>query len=150
MRVVPLDMPRKGHQPLQVFIFLISVLNIWKDFGVLGLFIQKWIQPPACWDYDLYRILSSYWLLHFNLLKKSIKVLLFFGLDYELLVFFKHSRFKEQLLTLHHFWRTVRQKRLRLVPIRPVIPTGMIRGILVWGCSELWSLFKYSKLKFKN
>ncbi len=48
MRVVPLDRPWKGHQPLQVFDFLISVLNIWKEFKVLSHFIQKIIKPPAC------------------------------------------------------------------------------------------------------
>ncbi len=30
MRVVPLDRPWKGNQPLRVFDFLISLLNIWK------------------------------------------------------------------------------------------------------------------------
>jgi hypothetical protein len=45
---------------------------------------QKCIQPPACSDHDhgLHRILSSYWLAHFYLMKKSVKVLLYFGLDY--------------------------------------------------------------------
>ncbi len=62
MRVVSLDRPWKEHQPPYVFVFLISLLNIWKDFKVLSHFIQKWIQPPACSDYGLYRILSSYWL----------------------------------------------------------------------------------------
>ncbi len=39
--------------------FLGSLLNIWKDFEVLSRFIQNWIQPPACSDHGLYRILSS-------------------------------------------------------------------------------------------
>ncbi len=80
MRVVPLVRPWKGLQPLQVFDFLISLLNIWKDFKVLSCFMQKWIQPPACSDQSLHRILSSYWLAHFYLMKKSAKVLLYFGL----------------------------------------------------------------------
>ncbi len=54
-------------------------------------FIQKWIQPPACWDPGLYRILSPDWLSHFYLLKKSTKGLLYFRLVCGLLVFFKHS-----------------------------------------------------------
>ncbi len=37
--------------------------------------------PPTSWDHELFRILSSYWLAHFHLLKKSAKVLLYFGLD---------------------------------------------------------------------
>ncbi len=43
--------------------------------------MQKWIQSPACWDHGLHRILSSYWLAYFYLMKKSAKVLLYFGLD---------------------------------------------------------------------
>ncbi len=106
-------------------IFLILILNIWEEFKVLSRFIQKLIQPPAGWDHGLFRILSSYWLSQFYLLKKSTKVLLYFGLDCGLLVFFKYSSHKpysqEQLLTLPHFWSTVRRKRSRFVPIQPVI-----------------------------
>ncbi len=75
-----LDRPWKGHQLLQVFDFLISLLNIWTDFKVLSRFMQKGIQPPACSDHGLLRLLSSYWLVHFYLMKKSTKVLLCFGL----------------------------------------------------------------------
>ncbi len=38
--------------------------------------MQKWILPPACLDHCLHRILSSYWLAHFYLMKKSAKVML--------------------------------------------------------------------------
>ncbi len=70
MRVVPLESPLKGHQPLYVFDFLISVINIWKNFKVLSHFMQNWTQPPACSDHGLHRILSSYWLAHCYLMKK--------------------------------------------------------------------------------
>ncbi len=40
MRVVPLDRPWKEHQRLYVLNFLISLLNIWKDFKILSRFIQ--------------------------------------------------------------------------------------------------------------
>ncbi len=43
--------------------------------------MQKLIQPPAGSDNCLHRILSFYWLAHFYLMKKSAKVLLYFGLD---------------------------------------------------------------------
>ncbi len=46
------------------FNFLISFLNIWKDFNVLSCLMKKWIQPPACSDHGLHRILSSYFGLH--------------------------------------------------------------------------------------
>ncbi len=51
---------------------------------------KKWIQPPTFWDHGLFRILSSYWLLPFYLLKKSAKVMLIVGFDCGLLVFFKY------------------------------------------------------------
>ncbi len=73
------------------FWFLISILNIWKDFKVLSCFIQKWIQPLACSDHDLDWILSSYWLAHFYLLKKSAKRLHYFGLDCGMLEYFTHE-----------------------------------------------------------
>ncbi len=42
MRVVSLESPLKGHQPLYVFNFIFLILNIWKDFKVLSSFMQKW------------------------------------------------------------------------------------------------------------
>jgi hypothetical protein len=54
--------------------------------------MKKLIQPPACLVHGLQRILSSYWLAHFYLMKKSAKVLLYFGcLDCEMLEFFTHE-----------------------------------------------------------
>ncbi len=49
MRAVSLDRLWKERQPLYVFDFLISLLNIWNNFKVLSRFIQNWIKPPACW-----------------------------------------------------------------------------------------------------
>ncbi len=53
--------------------------------------MQKLIQPPACSDQGLHRILSSYWLVTFYLMKKSTKVLLYFGLGYGMLECFTHE-----------------------------------------------------------
>ncbi len=50
--------------------------------------IIRLIQHFSCSDHDLLRILSSYWLAHFYLMKKSAKVLLYFGLDCGILEFF--------------------------------------------------------------
>jgi hypothetical protein len=72
-------------------IFVISLLNIWKDFKVLNRFMQKWIQTPTCSDHGLHRILSSYWLAHFSLMQKSTKGLLYFGLNCGMLEFFTHK-----------------------------------------------------------
>ncbi len=41
--------------------------------------MQKLNQPPACSDHCLHRILSSNWLAHFYLMKKSAKELLYFA-----------------------------------------------------------------------
>jgi hypothetical protein len=54
-------------------IFLILILNIWEEFKVLSRIIQKWFQPPACWDHGLFRILSYYWLSPFYLWKNPSK-----------------------------------------------------------------------------
>ena len=35
--------------------------------------MQKWIQPPACSVHSLHRMLSSYWLAHFHLMKTPPK-----------------------------------------------------------------------------
>jgi hypothetical protein len=74
--------------------------------------MQKLIQPPACTDHGLHRILSSYWLEHFYWMKKSAKELLYFGLDCGLLEFFTYEpQSKEQMMSLPHFWSMVRRKR---------------------------------------
>ncbi len=66
-------------------------LEYLKRLRVLSRFMQKWIQPPACSDHGLHRILSSYWLAHFIWEKKSAKVQLNFGLDCGMLEFFSHE-----------------------------------------------------------
>jgi hypothetical protein len=69
-----LDRPWLGHQPnLYWLLIFYWILNIWKDFKVLSCFIQKCLQPPACSGHGLYRILSSDWLAHFYVMKKSAK-----------------------------------------------------------------------------
>jgi hypothetical protein len=70
--------------------------------------MQKLIQPPACSDHGLHRILSSYWLAHFHLMKKSAKVQLYFGLYCGMMEFFTcEPQSKEQLISRPHFWGTV-------------------------------------------
>jgi hypothetical protein len=108
MRVVPLESRLKGHQPLYVFDFLISVLNISNNFKVLSRFMQNSTQSPACSVHGLYRMLSSCWLAHFHLMKKSAKVQLYLGSGYGMLTFFTcEPQSKEQLMPLSHLWNTV-------------------------------------------
>jgi len=47
IRVVPLDRPWNGHQPLYVYDFLILILNIWIDFKVLSRFMQNCLQSSC-------------------------------------------------------------------------------------------------------
>ncbi len=149
MRVVPLESPLKGHQPLYFFDFLISVLNIWNNFKVLSRFMQNWTQPPARSDQGLHRILSSYWLAHCYLMKNSTKVHLYFGLDCGMMKFFTYEpQSKEQLMPLPHLWSTVWRKRSRLEHMQTVIRTSRRIGFnSAWGGSGLWRLLKYSRVK---
>jgi hypothetical protein len=92
-----------------------------KDIKVLSHFIQKSLQPQAFSTHGLYRILSSYWLAHFYLMKK---VPHYFGLDCKMLELLKYSTHepssKEQLLTLPHFWSPVLAKKgCGLCPYNP-------------------------------
>jgi hypothetical protein len=47
------------------------------------------MNPTSC--LRLHGILSSYWLAQFYVMKKSAKVLLYFGLDSGMLEFFTHK-----------------------------------------------------------
>jgi len=133
-------------------IFLFLILHILQDFKVLSRSMQKWIQPPACSDHGLHRILSSYWLAHCYLMKKSTRVQLFFGSDCGMMKFFTlKPQPKGQLMYLPHFWGTVWRKRSRLEHMQTANRTSRrIRGLFAWSGSELWTLIKYSRSKIKN
>ncbi len=144
MRVVPLNRPWKGHQPLQVFDFWISVLNIWKDFKVLSRFIQKLIRPPGCSDYGLYRIRSSYWLAHFYLLKNPPKgYTIWFGLqDVGILqIFYSRALIQRTIVDFPAFFFAQFGRKYRgLWPYKP------------WSVRRLRPLkcFKKFKTKYKK
>ncbi len=86
------------------FYFLISVLNIWNNFKVLSRFMQNLTQPPACSDHGLHRILASYWLAHFYLMKKSAKELLYFGMDWGMMKSLPSSRNPKNNWWLSHIY----------------------------------------------
>ncbi len=104
--------------------------------------MQKWIQPPACLVHGLHRILSSYWLAHFYLMKRSAKVLLYFGLDCGMMKFFTlKSQSKGQLISLPHLWSPVWRKRSWLEHMQTVNRTSRRIGFnSAWSGSVLWSL----------
>ncbi len=62
-------------------------------------------------------------------MKKSAKVLLYFGLDCGMMEFFTYKpQSQEQFLTLPHFWSTVRRKRLRFtLRADPIWPDGTFK-----------------------
>ncbi len=127
--------------------FWFFILNFWKEYKVLSLWLQKCLQSPYSLAGGLYRILSSYSLAHYYLMKKSAKVLHYFSLDCGLLEFFKYSTYKlsskHKMYSSRIFWRTIWRKRLRFVHIQPTCRrSGMIRWIFVWSSSELWTLIK--------
>ncbi len=115
--------------------------------------MQNWI-PPACSNHSLHRILSSQWLVHFYLMKKSTKVLLYFILDCEMMEFFTYkSQSKEQLISLPHFWSTVRQKISRFEHMQIVIRRSRkIRDLFAWSgwTLKLFQIFRTEIIKSKT
>ncbi len=91
MRVVPLDRPWKGHQLLKVLDFLISVLIFEKTSKFWAASYEKMPLILLLVRITVFIILSSYWLVHFYLMKKSAKVLHHLGLDCGMLEFFNHE-----------------------------------------------------------
>ncbi len=154
--MIPLDRPWKGHQALLVYDFLILILNFWKNFKVLSRFIQKCLQPPASLAHGLYGILSSYCLATL-LFDKKIRLnaaLFWFGLRWNSSNVLLTSRPPKNNCWLFHIFRArFGWKDCRFEPKQPVCRRNRRnRWIFVQNGSELWSLFKYSRLilKIKN
>ena len=134
MRVVSLESPWKGHQPLYAFDFLILILNIWEEFKVLSRFKQKWIQPPACCLESFLPIGCRPFICWKNPPKWCSILVWIADCWFSSNILFT-SRNPESICWLSRiFGSTVRRKRSRFVHIQPVIPTsGKIRGIFVWS-----------------
>jgi hypothetical protein len=71
-------------------------------------------------------------------------MLLYFGLDCEMLEFFTHEpKSKEQSMSLPLFWSMVRRKRSRFEHMQTVIQNKQEVGfIFAWSGSELWTFWK--------
>ncbi len=128
-------------------------MNIWEEFKDLSRFIQKRIQPPACWDHGLFRILSSYWLLPFICGKnppKKCSILVWIADCWFSSVTSRNLKNNWWLSCIFRARFGVKDRGLCTYK-QPVIPTRrMIRGIFVWSGSEVWSFFKNSRSKLKN
>ena len=87
--------------------------------------MQNSTQSPACSVHGLHRILTSYWLAHFYLMKKPAKVQLYFSSGCGMLEFFTYKpQYKEQLLPLPHYGIRFGEKRLRLEHMQTVNRTS--------------------------
>jgi hypothetical protein len=87
-------------------------------------------------------------------MKKSAKVLLYFGLDCGMLEFFTHQPpSKEQLMSLLHFSSTVWRKRWRFEHIQTVIQRSRRLDSFLHEAAqnfELLSIISRSKIKTKD
>ncbi len=92
IRVVPLDMPWKEHQPLYVFFIFYFPFEYLKRLQSSEPLHTKLNPTSSLLGWRLDRILSSYWLGHVYLMKKSAKVLYYSGLDCGMLEFCTHIR----------------------------------------------------------
>ncbi len=83
-------------------------------------------------------------------MKKSAKVLLYFGLDCGMLKFFTlKPQSKEQLMSLPNFWSTVRRKRSRFEHIQTVIRKSRMLVSFLHEAAQNFEL-KYSRWKIIN
>ena len=70
--------------------------------------MQNSTQSPACSVHGLHRMLSSYWLAHFHLMKKSAKVQLYFGSGYGMMKFFYlRTVIQSTIVASPALWNTV-------------------------------------------
>ncbi len=102
------------------------------------------MNPSSClFRSRFYRILSTYWLAHFYLMKKSAKVLLYFGLNCGMWNSFLTN------CNLSRIFGAQIGKKIWAHANRD--PNKQEVGfIFAWSGSELWTLIKYSRSKIKN
>ncbi len=115
------------------------------------------VQSPHASAGGFYRILLSYSLVHFYLMKKSAKVLHYFILDCGLFEFFKYFTHRTVLqkkvgcIRSRVFLRPIRWKRGRFAHIQSVCRRSrMFGGIFLLSVSELWTPIENSSLNLKN
>ena len=152
MKVVSLKSPWKGHQPLYVFDFLISLLNILKDFKVLSRFMQNSTQSSCLLGL---RFACAQAVIFFT---KPYSIMrerqqLFFGLRFAGKRF--HHSVTRTKIELHFggFFHQmkVRQPIGRQHSMQTVNRTSRRIGFnSVWSGSGLWRFLKYSRAKIKN
>jgi len=87
-------------------------------------------------------------------MKKSAKVLLYFGLDCRMLKFFTlKPQSKEQFMYLSNFWSTVRQNRSRFEHMQTVIRTSRRLVSFMHEAAQNFALLSNiqdQKLKIQN
>jgi hypothetical protein len=84
-------------------------------------------------------------------MKKSAKVLLYFGLDRGMVEFFTHEpKSKEQLMSLPHFWSTVRRKRSQFENTHTHIQTNRRLDAFLHEAAQNFELLSNIKIKNKK
>ena len=112
---------------------------------------KKVSNPPACSVHGLHRMLSSYWLAHFHLMKKSAKVQLYFGSGCGMMkVFTCEPQSIEQLMPLPRLWNTVWRKRSRLEHIQTVNRTSRRLGSILHDRLRTLKLFQIFSTEIKK
>jgi hypothetical protein len=77
-------------------------------------------------------------------MKKSAKVLLYFGLDCRMLEFFTREPVsKEQVMSLPHFWSTDGRKRSRFEHMQTVIQTSRRLDSFLHEAAQNFELLSY-------
>ncbi len=121
-----------------------------KEFKVLSRFMQKWIQPPACLDHGLHVLKPRFFLPNYAP-KRQERYQLFFGSKVRNSNILQSKQNRAAL-----WWRMFSSNKSAPASRK----TGFYASrdpkkqevglIFTWSNSELWSLFKYSRVKFKN
>ncbi len=106
--------------------------------------MQKWIQPPACSDPGLHRILSSYWLAHFYLMK-----LFWFGLR-DMGILYSLAVIQRTIDVSPTFLEHCSAERSRFEHMQTVIQTSMRRNHFCMKRLRTLNSYQIFKIKSKN
>ncbi len=108
---------------------------------------SKLPHPPDSSEHGLYRIFSSYCLAHCQNLPKCCNILVWIAECWNSSIILLISHPPKNNCWLSHIFGVLFGRKL----IHPVCQRSRrIRWVFEWSGPEVWSLFKYSRLKLKN
>ncbi len=135
MRVAPLDRPWKGHQLIEVFDFLISLLNIWKTSCLFG---SRSAYNPAF-------LLAG--TLFFDEKIRQNAALFWFGFR-DVRILYSRAVIQRTIDVSLHIWSTLQRKRFRFEHMQTVIQSS--RRLDFFCMKWLRTLNSYQIIKIKN